>query len=334
MNPIAPVPSSSARGLALLSGGLDSRLAVCLLRAQGCHLEAVVFDSPFFNPAPARAAAQALRIRLHEVDFTADILELVRRPPHGYGGCLNPCIDCHARMVRRAAELMAPGGFEFVATGEVLNQRPMSQNRRALGIVAQDSGIAERLLRPLSAQLLEPTLPEREGRVDRTRLLGLQGRSRKPQMELAAQYGLRDYPTPAGGCLLTESGFCRRLQDLMDHEGLDDPRLACLLRYGRHFRLPGGAKAIVGRNQSDNKSLRAARRPGDILIHSVHVPGPALLVAGPASAEDLAQAAALCAAYADQRSDGAVVVRTRRNDVISDCTVMPEDRARFQPWLR
>ncbi len=334
MNATASAAPHAVRGLALLSGGLDSRLAVCVLRAQGCHMEGVVFDSPFFNPAPARAAAHALGITLHEVDFTADIMELVRRPPHGYGGCLNPCIDCHARMVRRAAERMAAGGFDFVATGEVLNQRPMSQNRRALGIVAQDSGIPDRLLRPLSAQLLEPTRPELEGRVDRTRLLALQSRSRKPQMELAVQYGLRDYPTPAGGCLLTESGFCRRLQDLMDHEGLDDPRLAVLLRYGRHFRLPGGAKGIVGRDHLDNQALRNAMVPGDTLMHSINVPGPTLLVPGAASADDLAQARALCAAYADQRPDRAVVVRTRRDDAVSECTVTPEDRARFQPWLR
>jgi hypothetical protein len=224
--PVDPAASPrQGRGLCLLSGGLDSQLTICVLRDQGLHVEAVVFASPFFKIEAAKRAAEKLNVALHIVSFTQDILGLVSHPPHGFGGGLNPCIDCHARMIRRAGELMAEKGFDFVATGEVLNQRPMSQNRRSLGIVEQDSALNGRLLRPLSALLLEPTVPELEGVVDRTRLLGLNGRSRKPQMELARQFGLVEYPSPAGGCLLTEKGFCRKLADMKANEGLGDERL-------------------------------------------------------------------------------------------------------------
>ena len=203
--PVAvPTPG---RGLCLLSGGLDSQLSICVLRDQGLHVEAVVFASPFFKIEAAKRASENLKVPLQVVSFTQDILELVNHPPHGFGGGLNPCIDCHALMIRRAGELMVEKGFDFVATGEVLNQRPMSQNRRSLGIVEADSALNGRLLRPLSALLLEPTVPELEGKVDRTRLLGLNGRTRKPQMELAKKFGLVEYPSPAGGCLLTEKGI-------------------------------------------------------------------------------------------------------------------------------
>ena len=328
-----------AKALSLLSGGLDSQLAVCILRDQGVHVEGVVFTSPFFGAAAARKAASALDLPLHEVDFTGDILQLVESPPHGYGGAANPCIDCHARMILRAAELMERLGFDFIATGEVVNQRPMSQSRQSLGIVARDSGIADRLLRPLSAKLLEPTLPEREGLVDRERLLGLSGRGRKEQIELAAAHGLVDYPSPAGGCLLTEKGFARRLRDLKDHEGLADIRLVRLLRRGRRFRLPGGSQCVLGRDSADNQALRDAQAPGDIRIHAVNVPGPTLLLPrGAASPDDLALAVSLCATYSDRRSDGApVLVRIHGpsdNAPATEQSVLPDpDRTRFQPYL-
>jgi tRNA U34 2-thiouridine synthase MnmA/TrmU len=326
---------AAGRALCLLSGGLDSRLAICVLREQGCHVEALCFDSPFFRPAAARAAAAALGVALHVIDFTDDIVGLVESPPHGYGGGMNPCIDCHARMVRRAAETMRAAGLDFVATGEVLNQRPMSQNRRSLAIVARESGIPDLLLRPLSALLLDPTAPERDGRVDRARLLDLQGRTRKPQMALAQRYGLLDYPTPAGGCLLTEPGFCRRLKDLVEHEGLADRRLIRLLRFGRHFRLPGGALCIVGRNASDNAALEAGRAPGDALFYPADVPGPTVWLDGRASAADRDAAAGLCAAYSDRPAgDGPIAVRCERAGVGRDAPVAALPRQGFAAWMR
>ena len=326
--------TTGGRGLILLSGGLDSMLAICVLRAQRLHVEAVVFESPFFSSRAARKAAGMLGVRLHVVDFTADIAGLVQHPPHGFGGAMNPCIDCHARMLNRAGALMMELGFDFLATGEVLNQRPMSQNRRALQIVSTDCGYADRLVRPLSAQLLDPTEPERRGVIDRSRLLKLNGRSRQAQLELARQYDIREYPTPAGGCLLTESGFCRRLQDLLAHEGVAETRLLHLLRTGRHLRLPGGAKCIAGRNQMDNKTLEAAATPADVLIQTVNVPGPTLLLPGHALAADVELACGICAGYADKRADAAgTVVRMQRGVEAEERVTAPLARSVFEGWI-
>ncbi len=321
------------RGLSLLSGGLDSRLAVCVLREQGLDVEGVVFASPFFKLDAARDAARQLSVPLHVVDFTRDILELVNHPPHGFGGALNPCIDCHARMILRAGEMMAERGFDFVATGEVLNQRPMSQNRRSLDIVEKDAALGGRLLRPLSALLLEPTVPESEGVVDRTRLLGLSGRSRKPQRELAERYGLTDYPTPAGGCLLTEKGFCRKLSDLRAHEGLGEERLVGLLLRGRHFRLPGGGKCVVGRDAADNAALKSLRTAADVLLHTVDVPGPTVLVPGGADDASVLQAAGVCAAYADHGTRSAITVRIVRGNKTEERRVAPLIKEHTQMWM-
>jgi len=330
----APLAARCGRGLSLLSGGLDSQLAVCVLREQGLHVEAVVFESPFFKIEAAKRAADKLKVVLHVVPFTEDILALVKHPPHGFGGALNPCIDCHARMIRRAGDLMREKGFDFVATGEVLNQRPMSQNRRSLGIVEKDAALDGRLLRPLSALLLDPTVPEQEGVVDRARLLGLSGRSRKPQMELAAKYGMKEYPSPAGGCLLTEKGFCRKVADLQGHEGLDDERLVRLLLCGRHFRLPGGAKCVAGRDARDNAALVQARREGDVLLHTVNVPGPTVLLSKGVGEGDLALAAGLCAGYGDHGSRKEVIVRILRGSGSEEeRTVEPLTKEQFSGWI-
>jgi hypothetical protein len=329
---VAATPKTG-RGLCLLSGGLDSQLAICLLREQGLHVEAVVFSSPFFKISAAKQAASNLKVKLHIVTFTHDILELVAHPPHGFGGALNPCIDCHARMIRRAGELMTEWGFDFVATGEVLNQRPMSQNRRSLGIVEHDAALDGRLLRPLCALQLEPTRVEAEGLVDRSRLLGLNGRSRKPQMELAKKFGMKEYPSPAGGCLLTEKGFCRKLADLRDHEGLGSERLVWLLLCGRHFRLPGGAKCVAGRDSRDNAAIKKAQGEGDVLLYTVNVPGPSLLIPEGAGEEDLMLAAGICAAYGDHGERAEVLVKITRGSVAEERLVAPLPKERFLGWM-
>ena len=289
--------TKKARGLSLLSGGLDSQLAVCVLRDAGAEMEGVTFATPFFAPDAARKAAAALGVTLHIIDFTDDELALIQNPPHGFGGAMNPCIDCHATMIRRAGELMARLGYDFVATGEVLNQRPMSQNRQSLGVVEKASGLAGRLVRPLSALLLDPTIPEQEGLIDRSKLLGLSGRRREPQFELAKKYGLVDYPSPAGGCKLTEKGFGRRLKDLMVHEGLADRRLVELLNIARRFRLPDGTGVILGRDAAENAALVKARAPTDTLLAPISVPGPTALVPKVCSPDGLDQAARLVCAW-------------------------------------
>jgi len=281
-----------------MSGGLDSQLAVRILQHAGAEVEAVCFTSPFFKSREAEKAAAALGVKLHVVDFTDDILALVKAPPHGFGGAMNPCIDCHATMIRRAGELMVQLGFDFVATGEVQGQRPMSQNRQALGTVARSSGLVGRLVRPLSAKLLEPTVPELEGKLDRGKLLDISGRSRDRQIALAAEFGIVEYPSPAGGCKLTEEGFGRKLRDLMEHEGLDNRTLVDLLAIARHFRLPDGTGLIVGRDKTDNAAIDAASGLGELLRTEGSAPGPhALLVGGAKSDADRAMAREIVAMY-------------------------------------
>ena len=286
----------TCHGLSLMSGGLDSQLAIRVLQRAGAEVEAVCFSTPFFDISGAQKAANALGVRLHVVDFTDDEIALVENPPHGFGGAMNPCIDCHALMIKRAGELMTRLGYDFVATGEVQGQRPMSQNRQSLGIVEKCSGQKGRLVRPLSAKLLEPTVPELEGKLDREKLLDISGRGRERQIALAAEFGIVDYPSPAGGCKLTEEGFCRKLKDLMDHEGLHNRTLLELLRVGRRFRLPDGSSVILGRDKVENARLRDLGTGGTcgtsgtgemVVVSFSDVPGPTALVPEAKSDADL-----------------------------------------------
>ena len=305
--------SRKCRGLSLMSGGLDSQLAVRVLERAGAEVEAVSFETPFFSSASARRAAASLGVKLHVIDFTEDEVALIESPPHGFGGAMNPCIDCHAAMIRRAAELMAALGYDFVATGEVVGQRPMSQNRQALGVVEKSSGAKGRLVRPLSARLLEPTIPETEGLLDREALLDISGRCRERQIALAAEFGITDYPSPAGGCRLTEDAYGRRLKDLMEHEGLRLPDggvnrvMLDILQVGRRFRLPGGSSVVLGRDANENARLKSVAHglgPSAALVFpSVDVPGPTALVPAVASEEDRALAQSLVNAYVRGTTD-------------------------------
>lgn len=299
------------RALTLFSGGLDSQLAVCVLRDQGIGVEGIAFDSPFFNVETAHRAGSALDLPIHVVNFSSDIVSLLDHPKHGFGSCMNPCIDCHARMLQRAGERLDEFGCHFIATGEVLNERPMSQTRDSLATVARESGFGDLVVRPLSAGLLPETEPERRGWVERAKLLRLEGRGRKAQFELAARYGLRDVPTPAGGCLLTEPSFCRRLMDLRDHEGFNGERSMQLLRLGRHFRLDPGVKLIVGRNEDDNARLEGAAELYDLILHVEDVPGPTALLPITASDDHVRLAASVCARYSDLDEGARVTVRVR-----------------------
>jgi tRNA U34 2-thiouridine synthase MnmA/TrmU len=322
-------------GLSLFSGGLDSILAICVLRDQGLHVEAITFSSPFFNIEPARRGAAMLGVRLNVVDFTDDITELLEHPPHGFGGAMNPCIDCHARMIRRAGEEVRARGWDFVSTGEVLNQRPMSQNRRSLGIVAKDCGVEDILVRPLSAKLLEPTAPELDGRIDRERLCSIEGRSRQAQKALAERFGITEYPSPAGGCLLTEKLFCNKLKDVKERGLLHDREELDLLRTGRHFALPGGARLIVGRNKADNERLQQMVARGRTLVRPIGTPGPSCLLSANAGEEDIATAKALCAAYCDASATGYVRIRLfdTTDHFVSEETIEPMNREEARAWI-
>ncbi len=286
------------RAVSLLSGGLDSLLAIRALQMQGIEVHALVFQSLFFSSVKGVAAAKQLTVPLIVEDFSQRILSLIKNPRHGFGVGLNPCLDCHIAMIRRAGQIMDAQGFHLISTGEVLNQRPMSQNRQALELIARESGYGERLLRPLSAKLLPATTPEKLGWVDRQQFFAIEGRSRKAQMVLAMKMGLREYPQPAGGCLLADPGYARRLQELKEHEGLDAIEAIARLRLGRHFRL-GRARLILGRNQDENARLQTLLRPEDISLQPTNCVGPFGLLDGMATEENILRAAAFLARYSD-----------------------------------
>ena len=318
-----------SKGLSLVSGGLDSQLAVRVLQRAGAEVEGVTFATPFFSPDAAKKAAAALGIKLHVIDFTDDEIALIENPPHGFGGAMNPCIDCHATMIRRAGELMTRLGYDFVATGEVMGQRPMSQNKQSLGVVEKSSGLKGRLVRPLSAKLLEPTIPELEGRLDREALLDISGRSRERQIKLAAEFGITDYPSPAGGCKLTEDGFGRKLKDLLDHEGLRNRRLVELLLIARRFRLPDGSGVILGRDMNDNAVLKGEGANGTI-VAPVNCPGPTALMPAVKSEGDLNLAAELVCAYSKcDRLEGDIVLRVGENTL---SVPRPYNRDKFKAF--
>ncbi|MDY6852767.1 MAG: tRNA 4-thiouridine(8) synthase ThiI, partial [Thermodesulfobacteriota bacterium] len=238
-------------GYGIFSGGLDSILSALVLMDQGVETRLLTFATPFFGADKAMASGRAIGLEPKVVDLTELHLKMLQNPKHGYGRYMNPCIDCHALMFKQAGEIMTGEGGDFLFSGEVLGQRPKSQTRQALQIVAKESGFGQVILRPLSALALPRTRMEETGLVDRKRLLGFSGRSRKPQMELASRLGIKDYPAPAGGCLLTDPVFSRRLKELTAHDSPLEARKVKLLNLGRHFRLPGGGKLIVGRNKNE-----------------------------------------------------------------------------------
>ncbi|MCB2227231.1 MAG: tRNA 4-thiouridine(8) synthase ThiI [Desulfarculaceae bacterium] len=287
----------TAKALGIFSGGLDSILACKVLERAGVQVTALTFASPFFGAEAARRSAAHAKLAHRVEPLGEDYMAMVKAPPHGRGSNMNPCIDCHAFMFRLAGKIMEAEGFDFLFSGEVLGQRPMSQNKQALGQVAKLSGYAERILRPLSAHNLPITVMEEEGLVERDQLLGLSGRSRKPQIALAVELGISDYPAPAGGCLLTEPGFSNRLRDLWEHAPEAGTGLVELLKHGRHLRLSQRAKLIVGRNQGDNQALEKLAPPEAIKLICLDAPGPLGLYFGPLDSPELELAAGLVAGY-------------------------------------
>lgn len=276
-------------------------MAIHLLQEQDIEVTGVTFVSPFFDSKNAEQAARDLGVELIIVDVTEEHLSMVKNPRHGYGKFMNPCLDCHALMIRKAGEILKRDKFDLIATGEVLGERPMSQNRQSLKLVARESGYEGLVLRPLSAKLLAPTLPETKGLVDRERLMDIKGRSRKPQMALAKKFGIKRYVQPAGGCLLTDPNFSARLSELLKNNPDAGAHDVSLLRLGRHFRLPSGAKVIVGRNEQENEMIMAEFAEDKILIVSDVTPGPATLLVGSRAQGDVELAARLCASYADHQ---------------------------------
>jgi len=262
------------KALALLSGGLDSTLAVKVMLDQGIAVEALNFTSPFCTCTGKNAGCKSDAVRV-AAEFNIPIkvmnkgveyLEIVRKPRHGYGKGMNPCVDCRIFLLRKAREYMAESGADFIITGEVLGQRPMSQRRDTLRVIERESGLKGLLLRPLSARHFEPTIPELEGWVDRNRLLAIHGRSRKEQFQLAVELDVKNYPCPAGGCLLTELSFVSKVKDVFAHNDLLNLRDFRLLKLGRHFRASTRTKFIVGRDEAENDLLEKAVAPGEASV--------------------------------------------------------------------
>ena len=299
------------KALALLSGGLDSTLAVKLMLKQHIEVEAVSFVTAFCTCASkessclaSESAARKLGIKLKIFNVSREYLAIVKNPKYGYGSNMNPCIDCRLFMFKKAKEYMQKIGALFLLTGEVLGERPMSQRREAMKLIERDAELEGLILRPLSALLLEPTIAEQRGWVDRSRLLGIAGRSRKPQIRLAEELGVRDYPCPAGGCLLTDPGFARRFKDLLTYGALTLNEIQ-LLKVGRHFRLSPGLKVVVGRDEQENGRLETLIQNEDILFRAERVPGP-LTVARSLQNQDgdfVAKVAAITARYSQGRDE-------------------------------
>ncbi|MGE5389829.1 MAG: tRNA 4-thiouridine(8) synthase ThiI [Deltaproteobacteria bacterium] len=321
------------KALSLFSGGLDSQLAVCLIKQQGIDVVGINFVTPFFGANDRTIkAADDLDIKLLTPDISdIYIPKVLRNPVYGYGKNFNPCIDCHGFMLRLAGEMMPELGASFLITGEVVGQRPMSQNKSAMNAVVKLSGQRGFIVRPLTAKLLEPSEPEKRGWIDRDRLLDISGRSRTRQMELAEQLGITDYPSPAGGCLLTDAGYTNRLRRYFGFSADPHPTELAVLKLGRHFYLNDGLLLIVGRNQSENNLIRNNILPGDYLLKVMERPGPLAMLRSPAmvSQEDLARAASIVARYSDARDLDSVMVRVfspdSENEQMLSVAPMPAD---------
>jgi tRNA U34 2-thiouridine synthase MnmA/TrmU len=303
------------KAIALLSGGLDSTIAARVMMEQGVELEALNFMTVFCTCTnrgatclASQKAVETLGIPLKVFNVSEEYLGVVKHPQHGYGRNMNPCIDCRIFMLKKAKAYMEESGAVFIVTGEVLGQRPMSQRKDAMHLIEKEAGLEGLILRPLSAKVLPTTIPEKEGWVDRERLLNISGRSRKPQIELAGHYGIHDYPCPAGGCLLTDPGFAKRMKDLMVYDPQFSLNDVHLLKMGRHFRFSNGVKLVVGRNEEENQKIQTFAQGEDILLKVSSFPGPLSLLRGKLNEGDIEKAAAITVHYGKGKDLGKIEV--------------------------
>lgn len=311
---------SRRKAVILLSGGLDSTLAARILLEQGIDLHAIHFTSPFCTcsrgargngggcRSAARVVAGEMGIPIRTVAKGEEYLEIVKNPRFGRGSAMNPCVDCRIFTLRKAKEFMEEIGASFLVTGEVLGQRPMSQRIDALRGIEKHSGCSGIVLRPLSAKHLPPTLPEREGWVDREKLLAITGRSRKEQIRLAENFGVGDYPCPAGGCMLTDKTFAVKVRDLLLHSPTFGMHDAHLLKAGRHFRV-GAVKAIVAKSEEENRRLEALCRGKETVYISHSHPGPSVLLRGGTPEERLGVLSRILTRYSKADVPGPYLVR-------------------------
>jgi tRNA-specific 2-thiouridylase len=294
------------KALGLLSGGLDSILATEIILKQGIEVVAFNVKSPFClckkGGCAAVDAAKQLNVPLKVVAAKNDYLRMLRNPKHGYGRNMNPCIDCRIFLMKKAKKYAHEIGASFIFTGEVLDERPMSQHYPAMKLIESEAGLKGKVLRPLSARLLPETDVEKRGLVDRARLLDIQGRSRKPQFKLAEEFNIKDYPCPAGGCLLTYKEYAAKLRDLFEHKKQISMADVTLLKFGRHFRF-GENKIIVGRNEAENKFLVAMKTKNEYYFELPDIVGPITILQGPKNKKAIEIAAELTAFYSDAKVD-------------------------------
>lgn len=294
------------KALVLMSGGLDSSLALAIIHNFGIKAECLYFSMPFCHAVRkpdglgyVKSLTGKLGVKLKIIDNEETLLEIIKDPKHGFGANMNPCIDCKIGIFKKARELMAETEASFIVTGEVLGQRPMSQQIWALNKIDSEAGLTGLVVRPLSAKKMKITIPEKEGWVDREEFYGISGRGRREQMELAVSMGINEYPTPAGGCLLTDPGYSKRLKDLIEHKKEFSKSDAGLLKYGRHFRISENLKLIVGRNETENSILEMVQKDNEILINTGDIPGPNSLLVGKFTMDDIKFGASVTARFSD-----------------------------------
>jgi tRNA U34 2-thiouridine synthase MnmA/TrmU len=308
--------------VALLSGGLDSQLAVKMMQKQGFEVSAVAIKTPFCDfdcgrgcGFEIRERADTLGVNLKTVYLGDEYIEMLKNPKHGFGSGMNPCIDCRAMMFRAAKKHMEEIGADFIISGEVLGQRPMSQHGPALKTIEKESDLEGKIVRPLSAALLPPTEPEKSGLIKRENLGMIKGRSRKPQLQLAREFEIENPPNAGGGCLLTDPAFAIRAKDLFKHTETPTTNDIDLLKIGRHFRFDQNVKLIVGRNKDENEVMKALALPDDILLEAQDHVGPVSLLRGKELDQFESLAAAITLRYSDAPKDkeGIVIAEKGKN---------------------
>ena len=316
--------------VALLSGGLDSRLAVKMMQKQGFEVEAVAIKTPFCDfdcgrgcGFEIRETADNLGVKLKTVYLGDEYIEMLKHPKHGFGSGMNPCIDCRAMMFDAGKKHMEEIGAEFIISGEVLGQRPMSQHAPALKIIEKESGLEGKIVRPLSAALLPPTEPELKGLIKREDLGKIRGRSRKEQLKMAQEFGIENPPNAGGGCLLTDPAFAVRAKDLFKHVETPTTNDIDLLKVGRHFRFDEKTKLVVGRNQDENEVIKALALDKDVLLEAKDHVGPITLLRGENVQNYLDLGAAITLRYSDAPKEAASIIVTQKKDAKSEISTIP-----------
>lgn len=310
------------KAIALYSGGLDSTLAILIALRQGIEVTAITFLTPFSCDTSDKSSSSKNPFAVSEkfgfevkiCHLTDKYIEIVINPKYGYGKNMNPCIDCKILMLKEAKQFLKMIGADFVITGEVLYQRPMSQRRDTLFIIEREAGLEGYVLRPLSAKLLKPTIPEQMGIVNRDLLYDFHGRTRKPQIRLAEEFGLTEYPTPAGGCLLTDPIYSQRLKDLFEHSSNPSIKDINLLRIGRHIRLSKRCKVVIGRNEKENQKINELSENDDYLLWVEGFGSPLAIIRGDAEEKDIKLAASILIRYSDAKDLLEAKVAVSKND--------------------